>query len=48
MYLCEVLTRIGGHSINWLDDLLLWNIARPATLKPAKPQPSEDAYCDHM
>ncbi len=30
-YLREVLTRIGRHPINRLDDLLPWNIPRPAT-----------------
>jgi transposase len=30
-YLRDVLTRIGGHSINRLAELLPWNIAKPAT-----------------
>ena len=30
-YLRDLLTRIGGHPINRLDELLPWNIATPAT-----------------
>jgi transposase len=30
-WLTDVIARIGGHPINRLAELLLWNIAQPAT-----------------
>jgi hypothetical protein len=49
VYLRDVLTRIDEHPINAFDDLLPWNIAKPAApqpsaFKPAKPQFLRDAY----
>jgi len=49
-WLRDVLTRIGDHPINRLDQLLPWNVARSATLpeptpvKTKRPQPLADAY----
>jgi hypothetical protein len=34
-YLRDVLTRIGEHPMNAIDDLLPWNIAKPAALRTA-------------
>ena len=34
-YLRDVLTRMGEHPINAIDDLLPWNIGKPVVLRAA-------------